>query len=204
MTKKTFWVGLLGGVAASILIGFFAVPALGVVEMTATGKPGPLDWWGHTNWRSSLSWRAPQEQVPKSADIGQGLRHYQASCLQCHGAPGIDAAGWSRHMQPQPPLLWEEPTQQLSDGELFYVICNGVRMTGMPAFGGEHRKQEIWGLVAFIRQLNELSAEQRQQLTQPTGRYQHEHEHGGHGHHESDPAPHEKHHDGKAAEEAPK
>lgn len=56
--------------------------------------------------------------------------------------------------------MTDADTQQLSDGELFYIISNGVRFTGMPAWSGEDSPESIWALVAFIRQLPKLSPEE--------------------------------------------
>jgi hypothetical protein len=56
------------------------------------------------------------------------------------------------------------PTQRLSDGELFYIIENGVRLTGMPAWGGSEHEEESWHLVRFIRHLPELTAEERRRM----------------------------------------
>ena len=52
----------------------------------------------------------------------------------------------------------------LSDGELFWIIENGVRFTGMPAFGGVHRAQDSWNLVLFIRHLPQLTMEERAEM----------------------------------------
>ncbi len=66
-------------------------------------------------------------------------------------------------MNPQPPLL-SDASKQGRDNELFWIIKNGVRMTGMPAFGLTHRDEEIWAIVGFVRQLSHISAEQYEQL----------------------------------------
>lgn len=167
MKSRAFWMGALGGVVASLLIGLFAVPALGVFEMTATGPPGFLDWWGDTNWHNSLQWRATDAEIPASAAASEGLAHYRSSCLICHGAPGVPREEWAHEMQPMPPKLWEEETQQFSDGELFHIVYEGVRMTGMPAFGPKHSKADIWNVVAFVRELDRLTEEQKRQLSEP-------------------------------------
>jgi hypothetical protein len=60
--------------------------------------------------------------------------------------------------------MTQADTQQLTDGELFYIISNGVRFTGMPAFGGEDSPESIWALVSFIRRLPKLSPEEIKQL----------------------------------------
>lgn len=185
MRSGAFWVGVLGGALAAALIGLFAVPKLGLFDMSATGSPGILDWWGNTNWESSLEWRAPDTELPATADADEGLEHYAATCLECHGAPDAERAEWAHHMQPTPPKLWEKGTQGMSDGQLFHVIREGVRMTGMPAFGPEHAEKDIWNMVAFVRQLNDLTPEQKRRLqeAEETEKEHHHHEHsGGHEH----------------------
>ncbi len=70
-------------------------------------------------------------------------------------------------LYPKPPDLRAEHTQKLSDGELFWIIENGVRFTGMPAFGGssEHgSKEDSWKLVRFIRHLPTLTPEERMEI----------------------------------------
>lgn len=183
MRSRSFWIGVFGGIVASILLGLFALPALGVFDMTATGKPGLLDWWGHTNWRSSLMWRAPEQTAPDSAAPNQGLEHYRSSCLMCHGAPKVSRAEWAHHMQPMPPKLWKKGTQNLSDGKLYHIVHNGVRMTGMPAFGQKHTESDIWNIVALVRELDSLSKKQQQKLKEAASEYQHRHG-GDDGHHE--------------------
>src|SRR5579884_2273992 len=73
----------------------------------------------------------------------------------------------ARAMYPKPPDLRKEHTQKLSDGELFWIIENGVRLTGMPAFGGEagpDSGEDSWKLVRFIRHLPKLTAEERLEM----------------------------------------
>ena len=70
-------------------------------------------------------------------------------------------------LYPKPPDLRGQRTQKLSDGELFWIIENGVRFTGMPAFGGtgEHGSgDDSWKLVRFIRHLPQLTMEERMEM----------------------------------------
>ncbi len=67
-------------------------------------------------------------------------------------------------LYPKPPDLRAEDTQRMSDGEIFFVIENGVRLSGMPAFGGEHSADESWKLVDFIRHIPQLSAQEELEM----------------------------------------
>ncbi len=65
---------------------------------------------------------------------------------------------FGKGMYPKPPYLRLSRTQELTDGEIFYIIENGIRMSGMPAFGGADTADQSWKLVYFIRHLPQLSS----------------------------------------------
>lgn len=90
--------------------------------------------------------------------------HFIAHCAVCHGPDGRGDTPIGRNLYPKVPDLTGAETQQLTDGELYYIISNGVRFTGMPAWGDEDRPESIWELVAFIRRLPHLSSEEREQM----------------------------------------
>ena len=75
-------------------------------------------------------------------------------------------------MLPKPPELWRNNTQEISDGELFYVTNYGVRMTGIPAFGPNNSEKEIWNIVSIVRKLDKLTISQQEQLPGAAGLYQ--------------------------------
>jgi mono/diheme cytochrome c family protein len=93
--------------------------------------------------------------------------HFADHCAVCHGNDGSGDTPMGRGLYPKPPDLRDEHTQKLSDGELFWIIENGVRFTGMPAFGGapEHgNASDSWKLVRFIRHLPKLTMEERMEM----------------------------------------
>lgn len=67
-------------------------------------------------------------------------------------------------LYPKPPDLRAAHLQSISDGEIFYVIENGIRLSGMPAFGGQHSADDSWKLVDFIRHLPQLSAQEELEM----------------------------------------
>jgi mono/diheme cytochrome c family protein len=90
--------------------------------------------------------------------------HFADHCAICHGNDGGGKTMLGEGLYPKPPDLRLPQTQILTDGELFWIIENGVRFTGMPAFsnGGEHGgTQDSWKLVHFIRHLPHLTATER-------------------------------------------
>jgi mono/diheme cytochrome c family protein len=105
--------------------------------------------------------RALEIPVPESPRLlAAGLAHFADHCAVCHGNDGRGKTPFGEGLYPRPPDLTARATQDLSDGELFYIIENGVRFTGMPAFGVEGQSEASWHLVRFIRHLPALTAEE--------------------------------------------
>jgi mono/diheme cytochrome c family protein len=103
-----------------------------------------------------------QNPVPASAENLRGaLLHFADHCASCHGNDGSGDTMLGRGLYPKPPDLRLPESQKLSDGELFWVIENGVRFTGMPAFWNPGSQDDSWKLVQFIRHLPRLTAEER-------------------------------------------
>jgi mono/diheme cytochrome c family protein len=105
--------------------------------------------------------RAKASPLPATADnLREGLEHFADHCAVCHGNNGAGDTPIGRGLYPKPPILRDARTQQLSDGELFSIIQNGIRFTGMPAFGGtggDHGTEDSWRLVQFIRHLPKIT-----------------------------------------------
>jgi mono/diheme cytochrome c family protein len=87
----------------------------------------------------------------------QVLDHYQDHCAVCHGTDGRATTEIAANMYPRVSDLTSRDTQDMSDGALFYVIQNGVRWTGMPAWKNEHSEEETWKLVSLIRRMPTLA-----------------------------------------------
>lgn len=90
--------------------------------------------------------------------------HYEAMCRTCHGAPGKKPDPWQLY-PPAPDLADALRVTNWSDAEVFWIIKNGIKDTGMSAFGGSHDEHDIWALTAFLRQLNSLTPEHYREMT---------------------------------------
>src|SRR5215813_7424411 len=101
--------------------------------------------------------------------MAEAREHFVEHCSVCHGIDGRGGTTFGRNMYPKVPDLTMADTQQLKDGELFYIISNGIRFSGMPAFGGEDSPQEIWHLIAFQRRLPQLSPEELKRMREMAG-----------------------------------
>ena len=107
--------------------------------------------------------RTRTNPVPKTPDvIRAGLEHFADHCAMCHANDGSGDTEIGRNLYPKAPDMRAAATQDLSDAELFYIIENGVRLTGMPAWGNGTPEGEkaSWTLVRFIRHLPQLTQEE--------------------------------------------
>jgi len=105
--------------------------------------------------------RSRRNPIPlTSAALKEGREHFADHCAQCHGNDGRGQTEMGRSLYPRAPDMTLADTQKLSDGELFAIIRNGVRMTGMPAWGEQHSEDDDWKLVHFIRHLPRMTKEE--------------------------------------------
>ena len=105
-------------------------------------------------------WKATPEVV------AAGRVHWADHCATCHGNDGSGNTEIGQNLYPKAPDMRLAATQNLSDGELYYIIRNGVRLTGMPAWGDPNLKQddESWHLVAFIRHLPQITPKELEEM----------------------------------------
>src|SRR3546814_3154974 len=96
--------------------------------------------------------------------LAQGAGYYAESCAYCHGGPGQEPAEWSRGMRPEPPHLTEAATEW-TDQEIHWIVSNGFKMTGMPAFSEHNSPEEIVAIATFVRALPGLSVDDYSRLT---------------------------------------
>jgi mono/diheme cytochrome c family protein len=89
--------------------------------------------------------------------LQESARHFADHCASCHGNDGSGNTEMGRNLYPRAPDMRQSSTQQLSDGELYNVIHNGVRWTGMPAWGSSDNDPDSWKLVFFVRHLPDLT-----------------------------------------------
>lgn len=97
--------------------------------------------------------------TPDAPTLGAARAHFADHCALCHGNDGRGQTELGRNLYPKAPDMTLPPTQSLSDGELFFIIKNGVRLTGMPAWGRDTPEddRETWQLVHFIRHLPKIT-----------------------------------------------
>jgi len=98
--------------------------------------------------------------------IADGRAHWADHCASCHANDGSGETVVGKNLYPPAPDMRLPATQQLTDGELFYIIQNGIRLTGMPAWGtgSDHDEEDSWKLVHFIRHLPQVTLEEKKAM----------------------------------------
>jgi mono/diheme cytochrome c family protein len=105
---------------------------------------------------------APNPAPATPEVLSEAMEHFADHCAFCHANDGSGNTPIGQGLYPKPPDMRLAATQNLTDGELFYIIHNGVRFTGMPAFGPANNAEDLdsWKLVRFIRHLPALTDEE--------------------------------------------
>jgi mono/diheme cytochrome c family protein len=154
------------------LAALTAVPGAVLLRggISARPEPGAVEAAVARRLRSYLvpaSAREARNPLPVSPRVlAEGREHFADHCASCHANDGSGDTSLGRNLHPRAPDMRGPLTQALTDGELFYIIENGVRLTGMPAWGGAGKPEESWKLVHFIRHLPVLTPEERAEMEQ--------------------------------------
>ena len=156
--------------AAAVSIGA-AILLVRARGFSAAEPPGALERWLAPRLRNASMPASAKERtnpLPDSPEVRvEALAHWADHCAICHANNGSGDAEMGKHMYPPAPDMRGAATQRLTDGELFFIIQNGVRFTGMPAWGasgGAHNEEDSWKLVRLIRRLPHLSPEEEQKM----------------------------------------
>jgi len=159
---------LLGCVIALALMAGVALLYARTTGLKSQPDPGPIETRLARVGRSVAIPAAMRSRVnPQSGAEdarSRGLEHFARYCALCHGNDGTGAnSAFGPGLFPKPPDM-RTSTQSLTDGELFYIIENGVRFSGMPAFGSGNSspagEKQTWELVTFIRHLPQLTPDE--------------------------------------------
>ena len=152
----------IGGVIAIVLLmplGVVAYVKSGVYNVAAA-KPHTkfTEWLTHETMIHSVRSHAKGIVAPPSATSDQVVRGfctYETHCAACHGAAAVARQHWANGMEPQPPYLLDAP-QIWKPRELFWIVKNGIKMTGMPSWRDSLTDRQIWDVVAWLKATSRL------------------------------------------------
>jgi mono/diheme cytochrome c family protein len=163
MKRNLVWF-VFGALALAIAVGLCGLMFLKMASngFSARAEPLFLEELAAKQARSMAMPSSAKERKNPMANspevLKEAMAHWADHCATCHGNDGSGNVEMGRQMYPHAPDMRKQTTQNLSDGELFYIIENGVRLTGMPAWGGtEAGEKDSWKLVHFIRHLPSIS-----------------------------------------------
>ena len=154
----TVALAVFGG-AVFVYAGFF--------NIAATDPHWPATYWlMETARMRSIEMHARGITAPPGLDspanLAMGTEHFAAHCAVCHGAPGVPRDDIAEGMYPKPPDL-AVTAKRYTDGELFWILKHGLKMTGMPSWA-DHSDAELWATVAFLKRLPGMTEQQYGEL----------------------------------------
>lgn len=155
---------LLAMVVAAVIIGAVAIHH----GFSARDQPTVLEAFVARTARrlatpaSMKNARNPFTATPEM--LSEARAHFADHCATCHANNGSGQTTIGQNMYPKPPDMRQAQTQQLTDGEIYSIIHNGIRLTGMPAWGEAGKDEDSWKLVLFIRHLPQLTAEEVREM----------------------------------------
>lgn len=157
-------------VALGLVLGAVVFVWIGSRGISARAEPGRLETLvartmrGLAIPRRERNTKNPVAVTPEV--LAAGMAHWADHCAACHGNDGRGETEIGLGLYPKPPDMRLPATQGMSDGELFHIIENGVRLTGMPAWGNDDPTdaEGTWHLVHFIRRLPTLTPDEVTQM----------------------------------------
>jgi mono/diheme cytochrome c family protein len=174
---------LVGFITALILMALAAALFAWTYNVAATVPETAAEFEIlHSIMRHSVRMHAgtQERETWSKEELREGFKEYDEMCIICHSAPGKERTLISKGLRPQPPNL-AETSKQWTSAQLFWIIKNGIKMTGMPAFGPTHSDERIWSIVGFVRRLPQMSPDDFRAMEAELG---HAGEHEEEGHHQ--------------------
>jgi mono/diheme cytochrome c family protein len=155
-----------------LIVGYLILIYSGIYNISAMHPHNKLTlWMMNTVKDNSIEHNSNNKiKTPDLLDtslVKMGFVHYREMCVTCHGAPGIEQSEMAQGLYPNPPKL-SEAVKDWTPQQLFWIIKNGLKMTGMPGFAPTHSDDMIWAIVAFSEKLPSMTKEQYQILDKET------------------------------------
>ena len=149
---------VLVALIALVLIAGAGFAGFTQIRLDAIQQPGYLETAFATQAKHLLIRWKSRKGIPPApgnlqASIEEGDKIYATDCTMCHGSDGHTPTDNGRWMYPRASDLTSPEVQDYSDRELFWIVKNGIRLSGMPAFGKVESDEHIWNLVHYVRTL---------------------------------------------------
>jgi mono/diheme cytochrome c family protein len=165
MRKRTFLLSIIAaGTVGAVAFGWVTIRR----GFSARDHPSMLEaYLAKTARHLSIpsSERNAKNPFAPTADVlSEARAHFADHCAICHGNDGSGKTQIGQNLYPKTPDMRQPQTQNLTDGEIYYVIHNGIRLTGMPAWGDARKDDESWKLALFIRHLPQMAPQEVKEM----------------------------------------
>lgn len=144
------------------LVGAYFLVQSGLIPANADAKPGRLEtWMASTSLDATLRREAPKEKNPVALieqNLLKGVHLFAQNCAVCHGSAKGTASSSpiAKGLYQKPPQLATDGVEDDPEGDSFWKIKHGIRLTGMPSFGYSLTDQQIWTLALFLKHMDKL------------------------------------------------
>lgn len=161
MVLRDVAAGFLSALIVAGVVGYLFVRS-GAIPANADARPGALeDWAARTSLHATLDREAPKTVNPipdTEQNLLAGVRLFARNCSVCHGSAHGDPAASpiAKGLYQKPPQFATEGVEDDAEGVSFWKIKHGIRLTGMPSFGGTLTDNDIWTLALFLKHMDRL------------------------------------------------
>lgn len=156
--------GIVLGIIATLafgLLGAYLFVVLGLMPANADAKPPKLERWAaRKSLNATIARQALKTPNPVAAsdeNLIAGVKLYAANCVVCHGAADGLASNIAKGLYQRPPQLAKQPVADDEEGETYWKIYHGIRLTGMPSYRATLSETQMWQLTLFLKHMNELT-----------------------------------------------
>jgi mono/diheme cytochrome c family protein len=160
--RKGFIYGVLATVVVGLIVGFIGITQGLLIPANADATPSRLERWAASrSLDATVAREAPTQPNPIAAPHANkqaGIKIYNENCSACHGAPGARPSTIAIGLYQHAPQLAKHGVEDDPEGETFWKIKHGIRMTGMPAFTRSLSDEQIWMLALFLKHMDTLPA----------------------------------------------
>jgi mono/diheme cytochrome c family protein len=155
---------VLIAIASAVVLGWMAIRR----GFSARDNPSTIEAYVAKTARR-LSTPASERDAenpftPTAEVLSEARSHFADHCAMCHGNDGSGKTEIGQNLYPKAPDMRKSETQNLTDGQLYSIIHNGIRLTGMPAWGAPDKDVDSWKLVLFIRHLTQMTPEEMKEM----------------------------------------
>ena len=169
MKARTVVAITVGAAAVLATAASLIVIETGAFNVAATSPHSkPVEWVLSETMDRSVAVRSAglkPSQAALNAKGAAGFKEFANRCVLCRGGPGVEASEIGKGLYPPAPEL-SKATGDLSMAEVYWIISNGIKDTGMPAFKTGHQDEQLWLIASFVKRLEGMSAEDYRKLSQ--------------------------------------